>query len=268
MTIAPLPDLSAEFEPTRATLHAYAHAVAALPRAHAVAHPNWWHASLKVRPEGLVTDPVPLPRGGTLGLAMDLRSHQVALRTSGGADHRFDLTVGATASELGGMILTVAIGHGAGLEVDRSRFADDDPRPYDPTAATAYFEAFIAMATVFEQRRVSLDRRVGPAQVWPHNFDLAFEWFASRPADPSDPDTPGQINLGFYPGGDAYVYSSPWPFDPALTDTPLPEGASWSSSFDGAVLPYEAVRASADPGSRILEFAEAVFVAAAPGLDG
>jgi hypothetical protein len=122
------------------------------------------------------------------------------------------------------------------------------------------------MATVFERRRVSLGDRVGPVQVWPHHFDLAFEWFGSRPADSADPDTPGQINLGFYPGGDSYLYSSPWPFDPALRETSLPEGASWSDAFDGAVLPYEAVRTSPDPEGRIDEFAAAVFDAAATGL--
>jgi hypothetical protein len=63
------------------------------------------------------------------------------------------------------------------------------------------------------------------------------------------------------------VYSSPWPFDPALIDAELPKDASWSTSFDGAVLPYEAVRTSPDPEGRILEFAATVFDAAAPGLD-
>ena len=50
------PPLPIDGEPTRATLHAYAHAVATLPRAHAIAHPLWWHSSLKVRPDGLVTE--------------------------------------------------------------------------------------------------------------------------------------------------------------------------------------------------------------------
>ena len=65
MTAAVFPALPAEYEPTRETLHAYARAVGSVPRAHGIAHPLWWHISLKVRPEGLVTDAVPLPAGRT-----------------------------------------------------------------------------------------------------------------------------------------------------------------------------------------------------------
>ena len=50
-----LPELPAAWEGTRATLHAYALAVAAIPRAYAEAHPKWWHVSLKLTDGGFVT---------------------------------------------------------------------------------------------------------------------------------------------------------------------------------------------------------------------
>ena len=74
------PTLPTDGEPTRATLHAYAHAVAALPRAHAAAHPLWWHISLKVRPDGLVTEAMPLPDGGAAFVRMDPRNAPGRLR--------------------------------------------------------------------------------------------------------------------------------------------------------------------------------------------
>ena len=86
------PTLSPEFEATRATLHAYAQAVGAVPRSHGIAHPKWWHISLNVRPEGLVTDAVPLPDGGTLALRMALRSHEIVIRASDGSETRLDMT--------------------------------------------------------------------------------------------------------------------------------------------------------------------------------
>jgi hypothetical protein len=49
------------WERTRETLHLYSKAVGVVPRAHAEFHPKWWHISLKVRPDGLVTDNMPLP---------------------------------------------------------------------------------------------------------------------------------------------------------------------------------------------------------------
>ena len=65
------------FEPTRETLHWYAKAVGVLPRVHAEAHPKWWHVSLKVRSDGLYTEPMGLPDGGTLRVKMDLDQHKV-----------------------------------------------------------------------------------------------------------------------------------------------------------------------------------------------
>ena len=53
-----------------------ARAVGVVPRAHAIAHPKWWHVSLEVRPTGLVTDPIPLPGGGTLEEAESHDSHE------------------------------------------------------------------------------------------------------------------------------------------------------------------------------------------------
>ena len=66
------PELRTDFEPTRATLHAYAHAAAVVSRAHAEPDPRWWHASLKPVPNGLAADPVPLPDGSDLRISAQL----------------------------------------------------------------------------------------------------------------------------------------------------------------------------------------------------
>ena len=118
------PALPADFEPTRATLHAYAHAVGAIPRAHGIAHPKWWHVSLKVRPEGLVTDPVPLPDGGAVSLRMDLRHHVIVMRATGGSKTTLDMRQGATATEVGERLLAAAavdhpIAHKMGHQIVR-----------------------------------------------------------------------------------------------------------------------------------------------------
>ncbi len=98
-TFTPLHD---QWEPTRATLHAYAQGVGAISRAHGLAHPKWWHLSLKVRPTGLATDSLGLPDGGVISLRMDLRRHATVLETSRGDRIDSDMTVGATGTEFGG----------------------------------------------------------------------------------------------------------------------------------------------------------------------
>jgi len=266
MTTAAFPALPSRYEPTRETLHAYAHAVGSVPRAHGIAHPSWWHVSLKVRPEGLVTDAVPLPDGGALSLRMDLRSHEIIVRTSSGSEERFDMRMGATGTEMAGQIHAVAAEHGLAGRYDRARFESDAARPYDPAAAAAYFDAFTIAHTVFERHRTALGPRVGPIQVWPHGFDLAFEWFGTRDEPHGDGEAAAQLNLGFYPAGDAYFYSTPWPFDPALAEVPLPHGATWNTEWKGAQLPYAMVQGRSDGSAMVGEFAGVVFEAASPTL--
>ena len=222
-----LPELMPEYESTRATLHAYARSVGVVARTHGIAHPKWWHTSLKVRPEGLVTDPVPLPGGGSFAAAVDVRHHEIVLRASTGWEHRIDLRAGETATAVGDGVIAAVAGLGLDGEYDRSKFENDDPRIYDPSAAEAYFEAFVAVDTVFERHRVSLGDRVSPIQVWPHGFDLSFEWFGTRTEEQGGEKLPAQLNLGFYPGSTPYFYSNPWPFDEGFIGSPLPHGAQW-----------------------------------------
>jgi hypothetical protein len=261
-----LPALPSEGEATRRTLHAYAKCVAAVPRAHGVAHPKWWHLSLKVRPDGLVTDPVPLPDGGSMSSRVDVYAGAVVISTSGGSEHRVSMTSGVTATEFGDEMVDVVTGLGLEGGYDRSRFEDDSPREYDPAAARAYFAAFTAIAGLFERRRVTLGDRVGPVQLWPHGFDLAFEWFGTKSVPHEGRMMPTQINLGFFPGSEPYVYSSPWPFDDGLTDRELPHGAMWNvEGWRGAMLAYETVR-TGDAAGIVDDFASAVFDLASPQL--
>jgi hypothetical protein len=264
-----LPDLRPEYEPTRATLHAYARAAGAIPRAYGIPQPRWWHISLKVRPGGLLTDPIPTPDGRALAVLLDLTHHRVVLHPSRGERTEMDLRAGATATEIGDRLVSAVAGLGLEGGVERDRYADDEPRSYDPAAAAAYFTAFVAVHGVLEQHRSTLGNRVSPIQVWPHGFDLAFDAFGTRMVDHDGAPLPAQLNLGFYPGGEPYFYSNPWPFDPDLVSAELPPGAEWhAEGWQGSLLPYTAVRADPDPGARLLEYARRVHTLVAPMLAG
>jgi len=266
------PALPTDFEPTRATLHAYANAVAALPRAHAVPHPKWWHISLKVRPDGLVTESMPLPAGGAVFVRMDPRNSEIVIESSRGDRRSFSMNKGLTATEMGDALIRAAGEVGLTGEYDRAKFENDEPRVYDSDQAAELFEAFVTVEAAIAKHRNRIGGEVGPIQLWPHGFDLAFEWFGTVvvPHDEGGVVTelPAQINFGFYPAGDAYFYSNPWPFDgEELLATELPEGARWNTDgWEGSMFAYEDLVGRQDGVDRLAEYAGAVFDAASPLL--
>jgi len=267
-----LPPLPEKFEPTRATLHAYAHAVGALPRAHAVAHPKWWHVSLRVTPRGLVTDNMSLPDGGILNVLMDLTAHEVVVSGSDGSETRVSMTGGLTGTEMADRLIGVAAALGLEGEYDREKFENDEPREYEPQVAATYFQALANVSHIFEHHLQSLEGTVSRVQLWPHNFDLACEWFGTRvetyEEDGVTTDHPSQINLGFYAAGRAYFYSNPWPFEAdTLMGNELPNGAAWhTEGWEGSILYYDRLAGDPDAATKLLEYARAVYDLAAPTL--
>ena len=260
-----------DWEPTRSTLHVYANAVGVVARAHAVAHPKWWHISLKVKPTGLVTDTMPVPGGGTLWLRMDLRKHEVMIETSGGAAQSVPMDSGLTGTQFGDAVIAVIAGFGLEADYARAKFEGDDAREYSTAAAESFFAALVNIDHNLETHRSSLGGSVGPLQIWPHGFDLAFEWYGTKTVSHVEEgetvELPSQLNLGFYPAGRAYFYSNPWPFDPTVTQVQLPGPAEWNTEgWEGSILYYDELLATDDPAQLLADYAQAVFAAASPGL--
>ncbi len=266
-----LPPLPTDLAPTRGTLHVYAHAVDALPRALAPAHPKWWHVSLKVRPSGLVTDPMAIAGGGTFWLRMDMHHHQVALETSHGDAATWSMQDGMTGTEMGDALIAAAADLGRGGDYNRAKFEDDEARTYDPGVAGEYFDTLVNVSQIFAEHRAGLEGSYGQIQLWPHNFDLAFEWFGTKVEWHEEhgevEESPSQLNLGFYTEGRAYFYSNPWPFDASLTDHELPAGAAWhTEGWQGSILYYDMIAGQPDADALVKEYAKAVFDLAAPTL--
>ena len=110
-------------------------------------------------------------------------------------------------------------------------------------------------------------------------FDLAHARSSGRPApvaptaDPvtAEAYTHEVIAFGFWPGDERrtpypafYSYTAPEP--EGLADRPLePPAAEWQDTGSGslAVLPYDAVRESADPAATLLAFYESAYSAGA-----
>ena len=262
----------AGWESTRKTLHLYSNVVGVIPRAHAEFHPKWWHISLKVLPDGLVTNHMPLPQGGTFRLKMDLRQHQIILSTSIGPEVQFDMTAGLTATAMGNQVLAAVAELGLSGDYARQKFENDEPRVYDPAAVETFLAALVKADATLKRHRETLVGEVGPVQLWPHGFDLAFEWFGARVEKYEEhgdlQELPAQINFGFYPGEPAYFYANPWPFEAdKLLDHSLPEGARWhDEGWQGTILPYAEVVDDPKAKERLLAYFGEVYKVAAPTL--
>lgn len=263
------------FEPTRQTLQLYSRVVTAVPRTHGEFHPKWWHVSLNVQPDGLITDNVALPDGCLLRLKMDLVEHDIILTVDGEVANMFGMAECRSSTAIAESVLSAVARLGLEGEYERERFENDDPREYDADKVGTFLTALVNADRIFKQRRAALSGEMGPVQLWPHGFDLAFEWFGTRMVGYEEhgehQEHPAQLNLGFFPGSPEvapYFYSNPWPFEAdILLGEELPEGVSWHTErWQGTILPYETL--VDDPGAeeRLLAYAKRVFELSSPTL--
>jgi len=264
--------LPANFEPTRATLHRYARVAGVVPRTHATPHEKWWHVSLKITEQGLGTDPMQLPDGRSLKVQLDLAGHAVVVTAGDTEAASFSMDDGMTATAMGDAVLGAVARLGLEGEYDRDKFESDEPLLYDREVATRYFAVLRHLAEVLSTHRDGIGEPVGPIQVWPHGFDMAFEWFGSRIEEYEEngevAQQQAQCNFGFYPGGRAYLYANPWPFQSdRLMSNELPGRAQWhTEGWEGSQLYFDEVADQPDGEQRILDYFAAVFAAAAPTL--
>lgn len=265
----PMPE---DFETTRATLHQYANAIGVIPRAHAEPHEKWWHVSLNIVPTGLESNTMTAPDGRSFVLRMDVTSHQIVLAVDGEDRDRIEMAVGLTGTEMGDAVIAAVAGLGLEAKYARDKFESDETRAYDKTAAEAFLRIANVMHRVFAQHRDRIGGSVSPIQVWPHGFDMAFEWFGTRIEEYEEhgelQQYPSQCNFGFYPGGRPYLYANPWPFESdVLLAVELPGGAEWhTEGWQGSILYYDQLVGDENAEQRALDYFQAVFAAAAPTL--
>ncbi len=252
------------WEPTRSALQRLSRVISAVPRVHAPADPHWWHIALEVRPGGLTTAPVPLPGGDDLRLVLDVVGSEVRLETGHGVTKRIPISPGDGAASIATQVFDGAAELGLSGPYDDAHSVDKAPATIDPDHATAFWDLLGEVDALLRRRRDALPGTPGPVRLWPHGFDVSFEWFGSKRDAAGDP---AQLNFGWYPAGDAYFYSNPWPFDDRLIGSPLPSGAEWHTNpWKGTMLRQAAVAGAPDAVERVLEYAAAVFAIARPTL--
>ncbi|MEP6956744.1 MAG: DUF5996 family protein, partial [Chthoniobacterales bacterium] len=152
---------------------------------------------------------------------------------------------------------------------------------YDAEYANRFWRVLLQADRVLKQFRTGFIGKCSPVHFFWGSFDLAVTRFSGRPAPihpggvPHLPDFVAQeayshevSSAGFWPGNAAlpepvfYSYAYPAPDNFAEAQI-LPAAASWNSTLREFVLPYETVRAAANPDEMLLEFLQSTYEAAA-----
>ena len=157
---------------------------------------------------------------------------------------------------------------------------DDRHASYDPVYAYRFWQLLRQVDVVLKEFRGRFTGKSSPVHFFWGSFDLAVTRFSGRAAPPPQgADLITQLgynaelsSLGFWPGGRGirgtvdgpafYSYAHPEPA--GFRDQPVrPNEAFYHDELGEFLLMYDDVRASADPPSAILDFAETTYKACA-----
>ena len=246
-----------------------------------------WQAPLYVSPRGLTTGVIAHGERA-LDIEFDLIDQLLRIRTDGPGETirlepmsvaDFYEQVMAALDRLG---VPVTI-HPAPNELpEATPFAQDTaPRTYDGAQAQAFFRALLQTDRVMKTFRTGFLGKASPVHFFWGSFDLAVTRFSGRRAPPHPggvPNLPDAVareayshevsSAGFWPGGPgcegavfySYAYPEPDGFRAAKVS---PSEARFDATLGEFVLPYEAVRAAADPDAVLIAFLQSTYAAAA-----
>jgi hypothetical protein len=246
-----------------------------------------WHVTLYVTARGLGTSPMPIGHE-ILEMEFDFIRHRLLVRTSRGAERALVLeprTVADFYRELMSLL------HELGIDVKINEMPNEVPDPiplpqdhshgsYDAAAAQAFWRALIQVDRVFKRFRTGFLGKASPVHFFWGSFDLAVTRFSGRPAPLHPGGVPGLpdavtreayshevSSAGFWPGNDAFpvaaFYSYAYPEPPGFRERTVSSGAHFDTTLGEFILPYETVRASADPDATLLHFLMSTYAAAA-----
>jgi hypothetical protein len=286
---APWPELPvAAWRETYDTLHLWSQIVGKIRLARTPWLNHSWHVALYVTARGLTTSPIP-DGVSTFQIDLDFIDHALRISTSDGAQRQFALA-GQSVASFHAAILAALAELGIHIAIDEMpselpepiRFSEDNQHAsYDPDAVRRFLQILVNADRVFKQFRTGFLGKASPVHFFWGSFDLAVTRFSGRRA----PRHPGGVphlsdevaceaysheesSAGFWPGSGAidypafycYAYPEPAGFRAAKVK---PDAAFFSEALGEFILPYDAVRAAADPDKALLEFLQSTYEAAA-----
>lgn len=287
--MTPWPKLDYQrWQPTGASLHQWLQMAGKFRLAHAPWLNHSWHATLYVNGRGLTTGLVP-GREKSFEVAFDFVDHRLRVSATDGGVAEFALAPMSVADfhrRFRGALTKVgatADFHGTPNEVpDPVPFAEQSaPGAYEPQVAQDFWRALVAADRVFRQFRTGFLGKVSPVHLFWGSLDLAVTRFSGRRAPlhpggiPALPDSVTReayshevSSAGFWAGSgqieEAAFYSYAYPAPDGFAAAQVaPAEAVFHQGLGEFLLPYEAVRGTADPERTLLAFLQSTYEAAA-----
>lgn len=282
------PALPAEaWADTRQTLHMWTQIVGKTRLALSPMVNHWWQVPLYVTPRGLSTGPMPYA-AGSCEVVFDFMGQQLRLHTSNGQARTMPLQPQSVAefyqqyrallreADVEAKIWPVPV------EVpDTTPFTENHYlHAYDADAVLRFWQVLMQADRLLNEFRGHFTGKCSPVHFFWGSFDLAVTRFSGRPAPPHPGGVPHLADwvtresysaelssAGWWPGGNgaeaafySYAYPTPAGFGEAKVQ---PKEAVFSPEMGEFLLPYEAVRAAADPAGLVRKFLQSTYEAAA-----
>jgi hypothetical protein len=247
---------------------------------------HWWHVPLYVSARGFTTSPIPAD-GRSIEIVFDFVDHQLRITCSDGQRETVALRpisvaqfYRETMAALGRLGVTLHIWTmPCEIEGAIPFETDETHRSYDPQAAQRFWRALVQVDRVMKLFRGRFIGKASPIHFFWGSFDLAVTRFSGRraPRHPGSPLAPASVSVeayshevsscGFWlgaPGVAPLFYAYAYPEPAGFRDAPVrPAAARWDAGLGEFVLPYEAVRAAADPDATLLDFFQSTYEAEA-----
>ncbi len=283
------PDLARlDLQPTTGALHLWSQVVGKIRLSLTPWTNHSWHVPLYVSARGLSTGLIPAgPRA--FDMEFDLIGDALVIRDSGGRQKHVALTRQSVAAFYAH---TVQALNDLGISVHLDPMpcelpeavpfhSDDMVRAYEGETARTYWRALVQTHRVFQIFRTRFLGKCSPIHMFWGSFDLAVTRFSGRKAPPHPggvPHMPDAVardaynqevsSAGFWPGSGtietpsyySYAYPAPGGFAESRVQ---PGAAGYDTVLGEFLMPYEAVRTSADPDAALLAFLQSTYEAAA-----
>jgi uncharacterized protein DUF5996 len=273
----------AEWKDTYATLHRWVQIVGKVALARSAPVNHSWGVALQITPRGLATRP--LPHGArTFSIQFDFIDHQLAICASDGSNRTLPLAP-QTVADFYRALMTALEAMGLGVRIwpvpveipePPIRFEQDTVHAsYDREYANRCWRILVQVERVLTSARCRFIGKTSPAHFFWGGFDLALTRFSGRPAPPREGPafmreaySHEVISHGFWPGSAPllepafYAYAVPEPG--GLSDARVePDAAYYHREMGEFILPYESVRAAADPAREVHRFVDSTYERAA-----
>jgi hypothetical protein len=284
------PDLPyGAWKETCATLHLWTQVVGKVRLACTPWLNHSWHVPLYVTAHGLTTSPIPY-QDRAFAIDFDFTRHTLDITTSVGGRKEIALET-RTVADFYALVMSALTQLGIPVRITQlpseipqaipfSR--DRTHRAYDAEYARRFWRVLVGADRMLKLFRTSFIGKASPVHFFWGSFDLAVTRFSGRraPLHPGGvPGLPDAVvreayshevsSAGFWPGGGggidcaafySYAYPEPQGFRTSAVE---PNAASFNTTLDEFLLPYNAVRTAPDPDAALLAFLTSTYAAAA-----